>query len=200
VIFGDRVTPRYILRDFPAREQVEEFADANEWPLVSEAPGDPERYVSKHTIWLTPTTITLDYEEEYVSQHAYAYYRGRDLEAIPELVGKLEDALHPWTREELLSAVSNSRTGPERARAVMRAALGAPLEFDQEFFEAVKSCMEAHDAPLRNAAAFAAGSASWPQFRPLLERIASQDPEMEVREMAQGVLRAYNKFRIGGQS
>ena len=199
MIFGDRMTPRYILRDHPARALVEEYARERGWPLVSEAPGDPDRVIGSHVIWLTPTTITLDYEEDYVARLSYVYFRGDDFTSLPGMVADLKNALRPWERDEFLQAVSAARTGQERALAVLHAGFGAPLEFDQEFFDAISSCMAADETPLRDAAVLAAGAAAWPQFRPVLEQVAANDPEAEVREMAKAALRAYDKFGIGEQ-
>jgi hypothetical protein len=199
VIFGDRITPRYILRGYPGLDSVEGYVQEKGWSLISEAKEDQAHGVKHQVVWLTSTTITLHYEEDYISRQSYVYLAGDDFDALPMLVADLTESLQPWSRTELLKAIRAARTGPELARAVLRAGLGAPMEFDQEFFDAISACMLADEIPLREAGILAAGASPWPQFRPALERIAAEDPETEVREMAQAALRAFDKFRIGEQ-
>lgn len=199
MIFGDRMTPRYILRSYPGLDSVERYVQEKEWSLISEAKENQALGVKHEIRWLTPTTITLHYEEDYISRQSYVYLAGDDFDSLPMLVADLTESLKPWSRAELLQAIGDARTGPERARAVLRAGLGAPMEFDQEFFDAISACMTADEIPLRDAGILAAGASQWPQFRPALERIAAEDPEAEVRDMAQATLRAYDKFRIGEQ-
>ena len=197
MIFGERISRRYILRRYPDLESVERYAQERKWSLISEAAENQDRGIKHEVRWLTPTTITLHYEDDYISQQSYAYFAGDDFNALPGLVADLTEALQPWSLDELLQAIAGARTGPERARAVLRAGLGAPMEFDQEFFDAISECMTAEEAPLRAAGVLASGASPWAQFRPPLERIASEDPEAEVREMAQATLRAYDRFGIG---
>jgi hypothetical protein len=197
MIFGERISRRYILRRYPDLEPVERYAQERRWSLISEAAENQDLGVKHEIRWLTPTTITLHYEDDYISRQSYVYLAGDDFKALPGLVADLTEALQPWSLDELLQAIADARTGPEQARAVLRAGLGAPMEFDQEFFDAISACMTADEAPLRTASVLAAGASPWPQFRPVLDRIASGDPEAEVREMAQATLRAYDRFGIG---
>lgn len=197
MIFGGRVTPRYMLRGDSQFDAVRNLAQAQGWSQISDTPADPGRGVAREATWLTQTTITLQYEEDPVSQQACVFYAGDDLDALPGLVEVLRESLDTWSSDELLRGVASAQTGPERARAVLRLGLGTPLEFDQRFFDAIKGCMESGETPLRDAGVLAAGAASWPQFRPILRRLAGADPEEEVRDMAQATLRAYDEFRIG---
>lgn len=196
MIFGKRMTSRYVLLEQAGPEIVEDYAHERGWPCTSEAQEDQDRGIKREIRWLTETTITLHYERDYISGETYVYLAGDDYESLPNLVENLTSSLPVWSRDALLRAVDEAAAGPDTGRAVLRAALGAPMEFDQEFFDRINSCMTASEAPLRNVGMIAAGAASWKEFRPTLEHIASSDPDAEDREMAQGVLRAYDKFRI----
>lgn len=196
MIFGPRITPRYVLRSQRGPEIVEDFARQYGWPRVSEAQEDQARGIRREIRWLTQTTLMLQYEVDYISGQSYVYFSGDDFETLPSLVESLASSLQFWTRDDLLRAVDDATSDPNKGKAVLRAALGAPMEFDAEFFNRINGCMTAGEPALRNVGLLAAGAASWAQFRPVVERIATEDPEAEVREMARSVLSAYDEFEI----
>lgn len=193
MIFGDRVTPRYVLRDLLSREAVERYAEDRGWDLVAGQDADPEAGTEYERIWLTDTTLTLHYVEDRVARYAYVFLAGDDLEAVERIVPDLMRVLEPWTPAELLDGVRKAAPGPDRGRAVLRAAIGAPLDFDQEFFDCVRSALEHPEPPMREIGILATSYAAWPRYRPPLEAIARDDPDAEVREMAQAALRAFDR-------
>jgi hypothetical protein len=197
MIFGNRVTPRYILRSYPAQYVAAEYAKRRDWEILSEIPEDQDRGTRHAIVWLTQTTLTFHYEEDYISSQAYVFLAGDDLAAAERLAADLVESLSPWTREELLDAIRDAATPAQRGRALLRAALGAPSELDEDFYEQIASGLTDQNPRIRGAAVLAATASPRSRFRPLLNDIAARDPDTEVREMAQAALRAYDEYRIG---
>lgn len=199
MIFGDRVTPRYVLRDLLSREAVERYAEDRGWDLVAGQDADPESGTEYERVWLTDTTLTLHYVEDRIARYSYVFLAGDDREAVERIVPDLMRVLEPWTPAELLDGVREAKPGPDRGRAVLRAGIGAPLDFDQEFFDCVRSALAHPEPPMREIGILAGSYAAWPQYRPLLEAIARDDPDAEVREMAQATLRAFDRGGVTGR-
>jgi hypothetical protein len=124
---------------------------------------------------------------------------GDDPKLVDALLALAEQRLDTWTPEALLEAVDTAANPKEAALSVLRLGLGAPREFDSEVFERVERSSSHPDPRVRRTAIAATGYSAWPQFRPLLERVAAEDPDPQRRDDAEIMLQTFDQEGISGQ-
>ncbi|GAB3417842.1 hypothetical protein [Flindersiella endophytica] len=197
-IFGPRATPRYVLRAGEPEEQASGFADEQGWDLISREQADPDRGREFELMWATDRPVTFHYQEDNVAHEGYAYLAGDDRELVAGYESQLVAALDHWSFDDLLREVSEQPDGPDRGAAVLRAGIGAPMDFDQRFFDVIHAAMTDENPQMRGIGVLACSYSPQPQFRPSLEAIAESEPDPEIRDLAKSTLRAYDEFEIGG--
>lgn len=196
-IFGPRATPRYVLRGDEPEELASGYADEQGWDLISREQAEPDRGREFELMWATDRPVTFHYQEDNVAHEGYVYLAGDDPELIAGYESQLLVALDHWSFDDLLRDVSEQPEGPDRAAAVLRAGIGAPMEFDERFFEVISAAMTADEAQVRGVGVLACSYSPQPQYRPLLDAIAEDEPEPEIRDLAKSTLRAFDEFEVG---
>lgn len=194
--FGDRVTRRHVLGACPAEDAAQEFSQENDWDLVGRRPSDTKAGVDYQVVWLTPVNLTFHYTEDLVARESYVYLEGDDFDEVGQYEAQIVEVLRPWTLDQLLQDVAQEHEGVGRSRAILRAGLGAPMEFDPRFFDVIRAAMSNADHRVRSVGVLACSYSPWPQYRPLLDRIAKDDPELETRELAEATLRAFDRHGV----
>ena len=83
-------------------------------------------------------------------------------------------------------AAKNAPKASARPRAVTLAGIGAPDEFDQDFFDVISAAIrDVNDVAMRTAGVWATPYSGWPEFLPLLDHVAESDELDELRDEAE---------------
>ncbi|MFD7505957.1 HEAT repeat domain-containing protein [Streptomyces sp. NPDC059850] len=122
---------------------------------------------------------------------------GEHLEGFQEAVRVVQEELDPWESRILLLTIDDAPNPLSRARAVIRAGLGAPYAFDESFFSHIRDALGDSHEWVREAAVWATSYSPWPQYRPLLEDIARNDPKEKIRGDAAAILAGFDQEGVG---
>jgi hypothetical protein len=191
------VTGRLVLPDDATEEDVHNFAMSLGWPLQNEIPANTEEGTSRELVWHDDPSISMHFYEDEISGFDFIIIIGEDPDAVHTTQESVEGHLHTWRPSELLESFAGKHSDDELAQVTIRAGLGAPKEFDQAFFEAIRnSARNSHDR-VREAAVWAMSYRPWPAYRSVLEERASTDPDLELRKLAAAVLEEYDDAGIG---
>jgi hypothetical protein len=173
------------------RDDFEHTAMELGFVLYDTRPGDGERHAYEQ-IWATPDeTTAVHYLEDPLVEHNYICLRGAEAEHYATEFGyklSVED------REDALELAAGAVNHDTQVQSLSRLAITTPEHEPRAFrlFEAYAT--KPPNPLLREAAVNAMCFAAWPEFMPLLERIAHDDPAPSVREHAQSVLSALRVF------
>ena len=196
MIFGERVTRRYVLRSSCPEERVAEWAEQRGWGLF--AGHDPHDGVPDYErIWLTDARLTFHYVDDPVAGHRFVFLAGSDRPSAPRYERELREALDPWSESDLVDEVMPSSTGPDRAVAVMRAATGAPREPDARFEALIRDVLRDPEPQLRKVGVLAVVYIAWPVFHAELADLRDSDGDAEVRDLCAAALRAFERSEGG---
>ena len=150
-------------------------------------PGDGARRAYEQ-VWATPDrTTAVNYLEDPLAGMNYLCLRGAHLDNFePEFAERLDN----YSPEEVLELAAGAKSHDKQVASLFRIAITFP-EYEPEAFRIVEAyATQPPDPLLREAAVDAMGFRGWPEFVPLLERIAAQDPAVNVRQHAQEILSA----------
>jgi hypothetical protein len=176
-----------VLREGVTRSDFEQAAVASGLVHFANRPGgDRSGY---EQVWAWPNvehpTTGVNYIESPFVSFLYLVVHGCE---VPLLVGKLTERLASYTASELLDGALQASTHDDQVRALNRLAIGF-VEFDPAVLGIILDYVSRADNPLlREATVNAMGFRAWPQFRPILERLAAEDPVENVREHAARIL------------
>jgi hypothetical protein len=185
---------RLVLGRSPQDEAVEELASEQGWQRVEDVVEEGARQV----LWAVGPGTSLTYTEDPVSHNAYAVLVSEDRAAFERVLDLIQDELMPWDRRALLISIDEARDALARARAVIRVGLGAPDDFDEDFFNCIREAFGSPETWVREAAVWATAYSPWPQYRPLLEATAHSDPEEKLRSDATAILAGFDSQGVEG--
>lgn len=174
-----------VLRGGVTRELFEETAaelgliKQNTW----EPKGGKEAY---EQVWTTPDkTRAINYVEDPFTGTRYVHFRGHDL---ADLIEEFTKKLATYWPGELVERAYTTEDHDEYARNLYRLAITFE-EHDPEVFHIFESvATEAPYPKLRLAALDALAFRTWPQSRAVVERVAGEDKDEEVKQAAQRLL------------
>jgi hypothetical protein len=150
-------------------------------------PGDGRR-VPYEQVWAVPDeTTAVNYFEDPISGLNFILLRGAELSRLEM---EFDERLHNYDPEETIELAEGAQSHDDQVEAITRLALTWP-EYNPQVFKVFEAYATQPPNPLlREATVNAMGYHRWPEFRPLLERIAAQDPAENVRQHAQAILAA----------
>jgi hypothetical protein len=183
---------RLVLGRTPQSGLVADTAEEQGWQCVEEVVEDGARQV----LWAVGPGTSLTYTEDPVSHNAYAVLVSEDRQTFDEALHIVEEELMPWTRRALLISIDEARDALALARAVIQAGLGAPDSYDEDFFTKIREAFSSPEKWVREAAVWATSYSPWPQYRPLLETVARDDPEEKLRSDASAVLAGFDAHGV----
>jgi hypothetical protein len=198
-----RRTRRRVLRECPLEQDFEIYTQSRNWPKERSVPRDVSSAVDHEVLWRASEGVLFDYLEAYLTGDCCILGLSTDLAQAEKLMEGVESDFEGLIFEigELLDRVEMSDNPQELARALIRAGLGAPTDYDQEFFELMVNYATSHsEFRIREFAICSMVYMEWPEFVPILRKIAVTDPEPRVRDRAQILLSAYRAAGIGGDS
>ena len=184
-----------VLRTPPpaAEAEVERFAEALGWPVRGEIPADPEHGVPFEVQWAAGPALTLHYVVDDLSGTAHVTVSGIDQPAVDGARALAERHLDMLSFAELIRAAGDRKAARERGRALIRAGVGAPPEFDERLAKLVREFLAGADPVLREAALWTMSYVPAAEYRDLLGRAAEHDPDPRLRQTAAGILAAYDQ-------
>lgn len=144
--------------------------------------GDGDR-VAYAEMWATEDKKNaVSYVEDPISGMSYLHFQGPDHR---KLVRELPVSRYP--PEEVIEKACMARKHDSRVDAIMRLAITFP-SYDEDAYRIFCAYLEAEHPLLRAATLNAMAYRSWPEFNPLFEKVAREDPDGEVRAQAERLL------------
>lgn len=191
-------TRRMVLRKRFCEEEVERFAQELGWPRCETDQADPEEGIAYHVFWAPPgAALGLHYTEDDLARDSYVTVIGKNAEAVHGAQELVEPRLNTWPLAELLAEVDGASTPVSLARAVLRAGLGAPHEFDETFFARINAALHHSDRRVRETAVWAVTFSPYAEYRPALTAIRESDEDPLLRDHAEILLEGFDE--IGSQ-
>jgi hypothetical protein len=179
---------RLVLGRSPQDEAIDDLAEEQGWQRVEEGSDDGAR----HVLWALGPGSSLTYIEDPVSHNAYVVLVSEDREAYDRLLELIDDELMPARKRAPLTSHDETRDPLPRARTLIELGLGAPAEYDEEFFVRIRDGFASPEQWVREAAIWATAYSPWPQYRPLLEAAAQSAPEPKLRTDATTILGGFD--------
>lgn len=180
---------RLVLRDTgpEAERAVEEFSRQLGWPRRSEQAEDREEWIPRQIVWGAGPAITLQYQEDLLSDLAYAFVVGKDPSVVQNTLELAETRLPAWPLPDLVDAVRGGTDPDELPYAIHRLGIGAPRQFDEDVFACITDKMRSDDPDARESAVWAVTYEPWPEYieplRELLSRSSDDQLSRTVRNL-----------------
>ncbi|MFI6563225.1 hypothetical protein [Streptomyces sp. NPDC050534] len=187
---------RFVLRSYPAREEVQYFAESLGWVVASTEKKAPP-FSGTEIIWSSSGGEALRYMEDEMTGNCYVTVEASTGEEVQRLGEAVVDELLPWEREELVFAVDTASDEMEFGLAVIRLSIAAPRRTDETILQRVRSALTHDDARVRDMGIVATTYSPWPEYVPLLRDIAQGDSEHKLRERSRSVLESYAAAGVG---
>ncbi|MCF3131462.1 hypothetical protein [Streptomyces olivochromogenes] len=184
-----------VLRNHPADDRVEEYANAHGWPLVHEhegIPGEEPMYI----VWDIAPGLSLYYAEDEVAPISYVFVRSSTPEMASMALEAIRRDLNPWTVPEIIAAYGEATHPAAKARNLIRMAIGASREFTQDIIRCIDSALHEEDARLRGSGISAISYLMWPECRALLRDTARNDPDAITRQRALETLDEFDELGV----
>ena len=181
-------TDRLILRDDEsAVERLNNLVQSVDAVRTEENSYPPEQGVAHDITWTMPGGVAIYSADDIRSGCTCVVIIGEDVSHVSNYAGPIREYLQPLEQEELLRAVTEEADVVRKARMVLRAGFGAPHQFDDRFFSVIRDAMFDASAFVRDAAIHATRYSPWPQYVDELMRVAREDPDSLIREVAGGL-------------
>ncbi|MFC4000000.1 HEAT repeat domain-containing protein [Nocardiopsis sediminis] len=193
-------TRRMVLRERFSEAEVEDFAQELGWTRQGVDPADPEEGIDYHVFWAPPgAALALHYTEDDLAGDSYVMVIGKDAAAVRGAQALVEPRLKTWRSAELLAEVDRAVGPVALARAVLRAGLGAPEEFNEEFFARIGSALQHPDRLVRETAVWAVTFSPYAEYQPALTALRDGDEDPDVRANAEILLEGFDEAEIRKQ-
>lgn len=175
---------------------VEDLAWTDGWDLEDLTPRRAGEIFQK--TWTTNGGKTrIDYVEDPMADLLYVLVAGEDQE---KFIRKIRKAGPVYTSTEIHQRIKAAKTPDERAQAIMIAGVAAPAECDAKLFAYFKKAFTDENAQVRRAVVIASVYAGWPELREPLQQLKQDDPDAEIREVAEHTLDGLSKHTWAVQS
>lgn len=169
------------------------FAETLGWVRLGEQAQDINAAQSREVMWGAGPALSLHLIEDPISLNDYVMARGNDKSAVDALARLAEGQLDVWKQNKLLEAITDAGDEIEKAKAVIRAGVGAPDEFDERFYTAITAAMSDPSSAVREAALYATAYSPYPRYRAALENVAKTDPDENRRNDAALLLESFDE-------
>ncbi|HVF42542.1 MAG TPA: hypothetical protein VM936_06010 [Pyrinomonadaceae bacterium] len=148
-----------------------------------EAQGEGQSY---EQVWTTPDKArAVNYVEDPLSRMSYIHLRGADLDELRE---EFDEKLATFWPDEIIGIFYEMRGHSDIVDNIYRLAILFP-EYDPQVFHIFEgAATDPPDPKLRLAGLDALAYRTWPQSRAVVERVARDDKDEEVREQAAKIL------------
>ena len=186
---GRRLGRRCVLRDSVTAEDVMDYAENSGWLPIGHIAADPAQGVHFELLWSVGPEVTAHYVEDGFAHVRYVTATGSDLVRIEATAARIERQLQAWTVDELSGQLDRAELAQDRAAAVVRLGMAAPLTAIPAVIDRLKAATRDSDHSVRHAAVWAMIYTAWPRFRPVLAGLVD-DPALDVAGVSAAALRA----------
>ncbi|MES4906173.1 MULTISPECIES: hypothetical protein [unclassified Streptomyces] len=180
---------RLILRVWRATDEVDRLVTAWGWPQLAVSVSVDLFEQPSSVSWGDDARLVMTCYDDWDVRLSYLIFFGGDAGEVSEAFESAEAQLDTWSLDELLAEVRSASDPDDLAKAVERAAYGAPVEFDERFFAVIDDALRHNDARVREGGLWAVSMAQYPQFQPQIMAIAGTDEVEVLREMAAVLVR-----------
>jgi hypothetical protein len=182
------------------RSQIEGLAQREGWP-----PSDVRVSggIDLESVWQVRAELTFHHVQDAHSRIPYVEARGSDRDEVRETLAQLKPDLDVYSSGELLAPLPGAELLGEAPRepvgvkelepALLRAGLGAPLRFSEDFFVPLMDALESPEAAVRQAALWAVAYTEWPQWRAVIEPMTRTDPAVGVATLARQIVELFDE-------
>jgi HEAT repeat protein len=184
--------PRLVLRQRKGSQTVTELAAAADWTLLADNSGENYAQYTREQTWGVRRGVHVHAVIDSLSEYCSLTVLAEDRLEGEQFTSQLEEYLNPLTRDELLAPVTEISDAGERMLHLMRLAVGSPAAFDREIHVRITEFARDEDPRVRDATTLAMSYVAWPQFRPVLQDLATNDPNPTVRQDAAAQLQMYD--------
>lgn len=190
---------RYILRERGHEVLVRRLVASFGGSVVAERAGNKRKNIARAVIWEIIPGLTVGYYDDARAEASCLIVRSeRDIAEVQAYETLLRQNLDFLEESDLLAALRESEPGTkDQILCLLRLGIGAPLDFDQRFFDQLSMAVQNVEPDVRIATLRGITYTEWPQFRPLLQHIASSDSDESVRKLANQIVSAYDRHRLG---
>jgi hypothetical protein len=186
------LSERILFRSCPVAESLRDWAESSRWSIDAAEAGNPDKGVPLKIVWRVSDQpeLLLHYVEDAFSDNCYFYLVGEDPLMLQSYCGTIAHRIPTLAADDILSEFDGARTGPERARALMKPGLAAPYNHDEAYFGRIRQGLESATESDRDVAVWASSYSPYPRYLPILERMAEADRSVTVRQRASLVAEA----------
>lgn len=154
---------------------------------MTNTPEESHQGIMRELVWELSTGIQMHYLEDFRSSCSFIVIAGVDDKKTAEISALISSYMDTWSEDGILLAVEDSVGSEEQAQAILRAGVGAPEQFDESFWYCIGRAMSDPGLLVRSAAVWATSYPFWRQFIPLLEKVATEDSDPNLRAEAQAL-------------
>lgn len=195
------VQQRLVFKD-PASAEADVFdhhARAR-WRFEERIAPDPARSIPLELVFRTADgKVTLHFVDDHLVKFPYLVVKGEAADVERE-VAAARQALKFHSEDEVLDYARRADTRAQKMESLAFVGVTAPQTHDTRYLEALKRGMEDADASVRKSAVWMSGYPAWPELRPLLEKVAEEDPDESVRNGTRSILAGFDHEGIGKKS
>jgi hypothetical protein len=142
-------------------------------------------------IWAIVPGLSLHYVEDGISDSRFVEVHGDEIDDVADIAESLNEVFQPFSYNDLLNAHRNAKTPEESQSTLLRLALGAPPERDEEFSSLIERALRSPEQGDRRAGLLAATYYGLPEFIPAIQAIARDDAALAGQ--ARDVLRGFEE-------
>ncbi|MDT0342872.1 hypothetical protein [Streptomyces litchfieldiae] len=179
---------RFVLLDDADGDTVEDFAQQQDWPYLSETAEDLDEMLPRHVSWAIEPSATLHYMEDLISDLNYVMVIADDPGTVRGAVAVIEDGLPVWTLDGLAADVDALTNPADLALALVRLGMGAPVGYDDRVFRRIRNAMNSEARRVREAALWAVTYEAWPDYVGALQDVLSREPDHDLARTAHALL------------
>ncbi|GCB93135.1 hypothetical protein [Streptomyces noursei] len=193
-----RRSRRFLMQEFTSEEQVNRLAASEGWSKVLDSPAKRFGSEPRRISWEMAPGILFNYVSDRKLHTSYVVITSRESVDLDQYESVLHGSgLAVCTDASILESITEAETPEERGRALVRAGIGAPLLPDNRYSRAFINSVRDTSPDVRKNGLMGIGYAEWEPFRELLEAVAQQDPNAQVRGLAKRMATAFVEAGIG---
>lgn len=192
-MFGDYRSMRWVLKSPRSEAELGHHAERKDWRLIGRTFPDAEMRVNYEVVWMTDDAVTFHYVEDEIAAHSFVFFKGREATLVDSYADEAGRELEVWQLEETVRAVDAASDPRQLGLALLRMGLAAPYMYNEAVSARLLKNAEDPEDNLRNIAVWAMSYSPYPQYRATLRRLAVDDPNGEIRDLASATLRAFDE-------
>jgi len=185
------VSRRLVLRPGTDEDSADEFAARIGMLRHADVPANEEEGVPRQIVWHADSGPALHYREDILSGLPYVVVTAEGALELDELVELTEIVLDTWRVPELWQAVDANGDADDLPEAILRMGLGAPKEFDEEFFSRVRDALQNEREEVCEAALLATTYQPWNQYVDPIRNLLRQGLSGPLEDAARIILEEF---------